>query len=76
MTRALEEINKMNSEGSDSSKPNILDTMKLEKALRLAKKKLKNNQVEDAKNIYQDILQKFSKNKQALVALQLLGGGV
>ena len=76
MTRALEEINKMNSEGSDSSKPNILDTMKLEKALRLAKKKLKNNQVEDAKNIYQDILQKFSKNKQALVALQLLAGGV
>ena len=76
MIRALKEINEMNSEGSDSSKPNILDTMKLEKALRLAKKKLKDNQVEDAKNIYQDILQKFSKNKQALVALQLLAGGV
>jgi protein O-GlcNAc transferase len=55
-----------------SSKPNILDTINLDKALRLAKKKAKNGQLEEAKNIYEDILQKFSKNKKARIALQLL----
>jgi tetratricopeptide (TPR) repeat protein len=55
-----------------SSKPNILDTINLDKALRLAKKKAKDGQLEEAKNIYEDILQKFSKNKKARIALQLL----
>ena len=65
----------MKAEDSNSSKPNILDTIKLSKALRLAKQKSKDGQLEEAKNIYEDILQKFSKNKEALSELQLLAGG-
>ncbi|MDP6727821.1 MAG: tetratricopeptide repeat protein, partial [Gammaproteobacteria bacterium] len=64
----------MKAEDSNSSKPNILDTIKLDKALRLAKQKSKDGQLEEAKNIYEDILQKFSKNKEALSELQLLAG--
>ena len=52
--------------------PNILDTLKLDQALRLAKKKAKEDQYEEAKHIYQDILKKFPKNKLALIALKLL----
>ena len=52
--------------------PNILDTLKLDQALRLAKKKAKENQYEEAKHIYQDILKKFPKNKLALIALKLI----
>jgi tetratricopeptide (TPR) repeat protein len=63
-------------ETSNSSKPNILDTFKLDKALRLAKRKLKDGQLEEAKSIYEDILKKFSKHKQALIALKSLTGGV
>ena len=58
----------------NSSKSNILDTIKLDKALRLAKRKSKDGQLEEAKNIYEDILQKFSDNKTALSELQLLAG--
>jgi tetratricopeptide (TPR) repeat protein len=65
----------MKAEDSNSSKPNILDTIKLSKALRLAKRKSKDGQLEEAKNIYEDILQKFSKNKEALSELRLLAGG-
>ena len=65
----------MKTKDSNSSKPNILDTIKLSKALRLAKQKSKDGQLEEAKNIYEDILQKFSKNKTALSELQLLAGG-
>jgi len=56
-------------------KSNILDTVKLDKALRLASKNKKNDQIEKAKDIYQDILKKFPKHKQALAALKLLSGG-
>ena len=66
--------NTMKAEDSNSSKPNILDKLKLSKALRLAKQKFKDGQLEEAKNIYEDILQKFSKNKEALSRLQLLSG--
>jgi len=64
----------MKAEYSNSSKPNILDTIELDKALRLAKQKSKDGQLEEAKNIYEDILQKFSKNKEALSELRLLAG--
>ena len=57
------------------SKPSILDTMKLSSALRLAKKKSKDNHLKEAKNIYEDIIQKFPKNKIALNELQLLARG-
>ena len=62
-------------EGSKYSKPNILDTIKLDKALRLANRKFKEGQLEEAKDIYQHILQKFPKNKQALTAIQSLTEG-
>ena len=56
----------------NSFKSNILDTVKLDKALILAKKKSKEGQSEDAKNIYQDILKKYPKHKKALLAFQSL----
>ncbi len=68
------ETNSIGIEGVNSSKPNILDDIKLDKALRLAKRKSTEGQLEEAKDIYQDILQKFPKNKQALTALTLLTG--
>ena len=64
----------MKEKNSNSSKLNILDTITLEKALRLAKQNSKDGQLEEAKNIYEDILQKFSKNTKALSELQLLAG--
>ena len=59
-------------EASSPAKSNILDTIKLDKALRLAKQKFKDGQLQEAKNICEDILQKYSKNKQALTVLQTL----
>ena len=49
----------------DQSKPNILDSFKLNQAFRLAKKKVKEGDTEEAKRIYKDILAKFPKNKHA-----------
>ena len=60
---------------SSALKSNILDTIKLDKALRLAKNKSREGQLDEAKSIYEDILQKFSKNKNALSELQLLSVG-
>jgi predicted TPR repeat methyltransferase len=68
----LNDTNTIKVDGSSPAKSNILDTIKLDKALRLAKQKSKDDQFEEAKNIYADILQKFPKNKQALTALQAL----
>ena len=59
-------------EVSSPDKSNILDTIKLDKALRLAKQKSKDDQLQEAKNICDDILQKFPKNNQALTVLQTL----
>ena len=75
MARVLDETNAMEVEGLNSLEPNILDTMQLDKALRLAKKKFKEGQPEESRSIYQDILQKFPKHKQALIALQVLAVG-
>jgi len=60
---------------SSALQSNILDTIKLDKALRLAKNKSREGQLDEAKSIYEDILQKFSKNKKALSELQLLVKG-
>ena len=49
---------------------NILDTMKLDQALKLAKKKTNEGLSEEAKKIYQDIILKFPKNKKALDGLK------
>ena len=59
-------------EASSSAQSNILDTIKLDKALRLAKQKSKDGQLQEAKNICTDILQKFPKNKQELIVIQTL----
>lgn len=44
---------------------NILDNLKLDQALKLAKKKVKEGFPEEAKGIYRDILIRFPKNKRA-----------
>ena len=46
-------------------KPNILDSLKLDQAIKLAKKKAKEGSTEEAMHIYRDILAKFPKNKRA-----------
>jgi tetratricopeptide (TPR) repeat protein len=66
--------NVMETAGSSSSQSNILDTTTLDKALRLAQRKSKDGMREEAMSTYQDILQKFPKNKKAQIALQLLTG--
>ena len=46
--------------------PNILDTLKLDQAIKLANKKAKEGDTGEAKSIYQDILVRFPKNKRAM----------
>lgn len=53
-------------------KRNILDTLKLDQAIKLAKKKAKDDDPEQAERIYQDILTKFPKNKRASDGLKAL----
>ena len=50
----------------NSFSKNILDQMKLDKAVSLAEQNSKNGLFEEAKSIYQDILGKFPKNKRAI----------
>ena len=49
--------------------PTILDSLKLDQAISLAKKKAKEGSPEEAERIYQDILTKFPKNKRAIDGL-------
>jgi tetratricopeptide (TPR) repeat protein len=51
-----------------------LMVLKLDEALKLAKKKLKEGSSEDAKPIYQDILRRFPANKKAKIGLKALSG--
>ena len=55
-----------------STPPNILDELKLDKALRLAKQKVRDGLSEEAKKIYQDIIKKFPKNKKASDGIKTL----
>ena len=57
------------------NKLNILDTLKLDQAIRLAKKNVKENCLEEARRVYQDILVKFPKNKRAIDGIKALSGG-
>ena len=50
--------------------PNILDSLKLDQAIKIAKKKSKDGSTEEARRIYQDILTKFPKNKRASYGLK------
>ena len=54
--------------------PNILDSLKLDQALKLAKTKAKEGSPENAELIYHDILAKFPKNKRARDGLKGLAG--
>ena len=54
--------------------PNILDSLKLDQAIKLAKKEVKEGDPEEAKRVYQDILTKFPKNKRASDGLKGLTG--
>lgn len=51
---------------------NILKTLKLDQALNLAKKKIREGAYEEAKQVYRDILNKFPKNKKAQKGLVVL----
>ena len=54
--------------------PNILNSLKLDQAINLAKKKAKEGTPEEAKRIFEDILTKFPKNKRASDGLKGLAG--
>ena len=54
--------------------PNILDSLKLDQAIKLAKKKAKDRAPDEAIRIYQNILTKFPKNKRAIDGLKGLTG--
>ena len=51
---------------------NILDGLTLNQALRLAEKKAKERDIEEANRIYKDILLKFPQNKRAQQSLTVL----
>ena len=63
-TSSVEIKNKIQEEVS--TRPDILDELSLDKALKLARKKLKDGRGQEAKAIYEDILTKFPKNNKAL----------
>ena len=58
----------------DQEQPNILDSLKLDQAIKLAKKKAKDGASNEAKRIYQDILVKFPKNKRAIDGMKAVAG--
>ena len=62
----------MKNNASNSSRPNILDNIKLDKALKLAKQKSKDGLISEAKSIYEDILKKHPQNKKTLSGLKSL----
>ena len=53
-------------------RPNILSNLKLDQALRLALKKIKEGSLHEATLIYHDILLKFPRNKKATEGLKSL----
>ena len=53
---------------------NILDSLKLDQAIKLAKKKAKEGALQEARRVYQDILAKFPKNKRASDGIKALAG--
>ena len=70
----IEVIENSGDDETDPTKPNILDNLKLDKALRLAKQKFKDGSSDEAKHIYQDILNRFPKNRRAINGMKALSG--
>ena len=68
----MDDTNTWKVDASSPAKSNTLDTIKLDKALGLAKKKSKDGQVKKANNICTETPLKFLKNKQTLTILQVL----
>jgi tetratricopeptide (TPR) repeat protein len=64
------EVNSTGLEKKQPKQSNILNSLKLDQAINLAKKKAKEGTPEEAKRIYQDILTKFPKNKRASDGLE------
>ena len=56
--------------------PNILDSIKLDQAIKLAKKKATEGDLEEAKRIYQDIVVRFPRNKRASDGLKGIAGKI
>ena len=54
---------------------NILDKLKLDQALKLAKKNVKDGNNEQAKIIYRNILERFPKNRKALTGIKSIPSG-
>ena len=59
----------------DQEQSNTLSSLELDRAIKLAKTKVKEGSSEEAKLIYQDILAKFPKNKRASYGLKTLVDG-
>ena len=57
-------------------KSNILDTLRQDQAISLARKKIKNGSHEEARLIYEDILEIFPNNKKAHIGMRSLIGGI
>ena len=58
----------------NSDKFNILDRLKLDQALKLASKKIKDGMINDGLEIYRDILERFPNNKRAKSELKSIKG--
>jgi len=69
-TSSVENKNQIQEDALTQS--NILDELKLDQALKLAKNKVKEGNNGKAKKIYQDILTKFPRNKKALDGIKKL----
>ncbi|MDB0035777.1 tetratricopeptide repeat protein [Planktomarina temperata] len=65
----------ISSQETEQIQSNTLDTLKLDQAINLAKKKAKDGSPEDAIRIYQDILVKFPKNNRAIDGIKRLPVG-
>ena len=57
------------------TQPNILDSLKLDQAIKIAKKNEFDGALEEAKRIYQDVLLRFPKNNRAKEGLKRLDRG-
>ena len=64
-TKTEPDTSETETETVSQAKPNVLDTLKLDKALRVAKNNVKEGSSAEAKRIYHDILEKFPQNKKA-----------
>ena len=63
---------KSDSKEIKESHSNILDKLKLHQAISLAEKKIRKGYISEARDIYQDVIVKFPKNKKALDAVNAL----